>query len=121
MISALALTLALATSATQLSIAPWTGKDLGTTTPSAAKFKLTVKGAPNANLRIEATHVAAGWLAAFCTPTVCSPDRVNVTLPASGQAAFSFELIREDEKAAHASGAVITTGDASIAVPPATR
>jgi hypothetical protein len=120
MISALALTLALA-SPTQLSIGPWTGKDLGTTTASAAKFKLTVRGEPNAPVKIEATHVAQGWLAAFCTPLVCSPDRVNVTLPPSGQTTFSFELIREDEKAAHSSGALITTGDATITVPDVKR
>ncbi len=120
MIAALAMSVALAT-ATHLTVVPWTGKDLATTTSAAAKFKLTVTGAPNASLRLEATHVADGWLGAFCTPKVCAPERVDVTLPASGQAVFSFELIREDDKSAHTSGAVITAGDASVTVPATKR
>ncbi len=118
MIATLAMTVALAT-ATHLSVESWTGKNLATTTSAAVKFKLTVTGKPNTSLRLEATHVASGWLGAFCTPKVCAPERVDVTLPASGQAVFSFELIREADNAPHASGAVITGGDASVTVPAA--
>jgi hypothetical protein len=106
---------------TQLTIAPWSGKDLATVTPSAAKYKLTVKGAPGTDVHLVATRVAGGWLAAFCTPSVCSPDRVNVAIPDSGETALSFELIREDPGASHASGAVISAGTASVTVPAATR
>ena len=122
MIAALSLMLALAQpAATHLTVQPWTGKDLTTTTGAAAKYRLIVTGEPNTTLKLEATDVASGWLAAFCTPTVCAPGRVNVTIPASGQALYQFELIREDDAAAASSGATITGGDAVVKVPPAHR
>ena len=76
---------------------------------------------PNATVELEATDVADGWIAAFCTTTVCAPQRVQVTIPASGQAVYQFELIRESDIAAATSGATITGGDASVKVPPAHR
>jgi len=121
MLAAFALTLALAQPVMHLTVQPWTGKDLTTTTSAAAKYRLLVEGKPNATVRLEATEVATGWLAAFCTPTVCAPQRVDVTIPASGQAVYQFELIRESETAAATSGATITGGDASVKVPPAHR
>jgi len=121
LIAALALMLAVAPPATHLTIQPWTGKDLTTTTSAAAKYRLTVTGKPNSTLELEATNVASGWIAAFCTQTVCAPQRVNVTIPASGQAMYQFELIRESDDAAKSSGATITGGDATLMVPPAHR
>lgn len=120
-IAALSLLLAVATPATSLTIQPWTGKDLTTTTNAAAKYRLIVSGKPNATLQLETSNVATGWLAAFCTPTVCAPQRVRVTLPPSGQATYQFELIREAGDASASSGALITAGDASVKVPPAHR
>ena len=115
------LMLALAQPATHLTVQPWTGKDLTTTTTAAAKYRLVVDGKPNATVELEATDVADGWIAAFCTTTVCAPQRVQVTIPASGQAVYQFELIREADTAAATSGATITGGDASVKVPPAHR
>lgn len=100
--------------ATQLAIVPWTGKDLQATTTTAVKYRLTVTGKPATALRLSASHVASGWLAAFCTPTVCAPMRVDVTLPESGTATFQFELIKEDDKAPTHSGAIITTSDGTV-------
>lgn len=120
MIAALALTLAV-TSATHLTVAPWTGGDLTTSAKTAAKFRLTVQGKPNQTIDLVASGTSDGWLAAFCTPTVCSPGRVTVTIPSSGKAVFQFELIRESDDAPHSCGARITAGDTSIAVPPVSR
>jgi hypothetical protein len=117
----LAVLLAIAPS-TSLSIGPWTGSDFQTTTDGAAKFRLEVSGKPNATLRLRATGVAQGWLAAFCTPHLCSPQQVGVQLSSSGNAVLQFELIRESSAAPTASGATITDGaGASVSVPSAHR
>ena len=111
-----------ASPSTHLEIQPWTGKDLLTTTGAAAKYRLLVTGKPHATLRLSASQVANGWLAAFCTPTVCAPERVDVTLPDSGKAEFQFELIREGDNAARTSGATIASDDgATVTAPPANR
>ncbi len=117
-----AVLLALAQPATHLSIQPWTGTDLQTTTTDAAKYRLEVAGRPNATVRLQASNVAAGWLAAFCTPKLCSPQHIDAQLPRSGQAVLQFELIRESDSAPKQSGATITGGDgASVTVPAAYR
>jgi hypothetical protein len=116
--TAFAMLLALAQSATHLSIQPWTGNDFQVTSDTAAKYRLEVTGRPNAEFRLRAADVASGWLAAFCTPRLCSPQRVDVKLPASGDAVFQFELIRESDNAPKRSGATITDDDgASVTVP----
>ncbi|MGA8098829.1 MAG: hypothetical protein WB810_09240 [Candidatus Cybelea sp.] len=118
----LAILLALAQSSTELSIQPWTGSDLQTTTERAAKYRLKVSGKPKTTLRLQARGVAQGWLAAFCTPRLCSPQRVELTLPESGASVVQFELIRESENAPERSSATIVSQDgASVYVPAASR
>ncbi len=118
MLSALMLAAAVSGNATRLAIEPWTGASLATATSTAVKYRLHVAGAPNATVRLRADGVAKGWLAAFCTPKVCAPARVDVTLPLSGQAVYQFELIREDAGGPARSGARITTDDGvTISVP----
>jgi len=108
--------------ATHLSIQPWTGSDLQTTTSAAAKYRLEVSGKPQSVIHLQASGVAGGWLAAFCTSKVCSPERVDVAIPASGQAVLQFELIRESDSAPKRSGATIRDDDgASVSVPAASR
>lgn len=103
---------------TRLSIQPWTGNDLQSTSASAAKFRLEVAGRPKAVVHLQAHGVASGWLAAFCTPQYCAPQRVDAALPNSGLAVFQFELIRESASAPVQSGATITDGDGtSVTVP----
>ena len=110
--------LAVAQSATQLTVKPWTGTDLQMTTDTAAKYRLEITGKSNASLRLRAVGVAQGWIAAFCTPKLCSPQRLDVQLPSSGNAVVQFELIRESETAPKRSGATITDDDgASVSVP----
>ncbi|HVA28481.1 MAG TPA: hypothetical protein VNF68_09895 [Candidatus Baltobacteraceae bacterium] len=122
MLAALSMTLALSQPQTHLVVGPWTGKDLAATATSAARYRLMVTGKPNAVLHLRASQVAQGWLAAFCTPNVCSPTQVVVNLSPSGRAVIQFELIREGQDAAGRSGARITGSDGSfVDVPVATR
>jgi len=114
--------LAVAQPEVHLAIAPWTGADLQTTSAHAAKYRLQVSGKPNSTVRLHTSGVASGWLAAFCTPTFCSPKTLDARLPATGQAVFQFELIRETSDAPKASAATITeSAGASIHVPEAYR
>jgi hypothetical protein len=120
-VTALAMMLAVS-SATRLSIQPWTGNDLQATTSAAAKYRLEVAGKPQSVIRLQASGVASGWLAAFCTSKICSPERVDVTIPASGQAVVQFELIRESDSAPKQSTATISeNGGARVSVPAAYR
>ncbi|MBV8582506.1 MAG: hypothetical protein JO241_00815 [Candidatus Eremiobacteraeota bacterium] len=122
MLTAVLLASLVASAPARLEIAPWSGKDLVTTTTSAAKYRLVVTGRPNAKLHLAATEVADGWLGAFCTPTVCAPMQVDLSIPKSGQAILQFELIRESDMAPGRSGARIAGDDGSwVDVPPATR
>ena len=121
-ISAIGVMLALSQPATHLSIQPWTGSDLQTTSAAAAKYRLKVTGKPESVVHLQASGVAHGWLAAFCTPKFCSPQRVDVAIPSSGEAVLQFELIRESDTAPKRSGATISeNGGASVSVPAAYR
>lgn len=118
----IAFALLVALAQTQLTIQPWTGTDFQTTTTNAAKYRLEVSGKPNASFHLQARDVAQGWLAAFCTPRLCSPQQIDVQLPRSGDAVFQFELIRESASAPTTSGATITDGGgATVKVPAAFR
>jgi hypothetical protein len=122
MLAVVLLSTLVATAPARLEVQPWSGKDLVTTTTSAAKYRLVITGRPNAKLHLEATAVADGWLGAFCTPTVCAPARVDVDIPKSGKAIFQFELIKESDTAPGKSGARIVGSDgSSVDVPPASR
>lgn len=122
MIAALLLSSLLAAASAHLQIQPWNGRDLPTASHAAVKYRLVVSGKPNAHVRLEATAVANGWIAAFCTSDVCAPGHVAIELPESGQAVYQFELIREDDNAPRKSGARIVGDDgSSIDVPVATR
>ena len=117
-----AMLLAVAQVATQLTVKPWTGTDLQVTTDTAAKYRLEVSGKSNGSVRLRAVGDASGWIAAFCTPKLCSPQRLDLRLPSSGNAVVQFELIRESESAPKRSGATITDDDgASVSVPSAYR
>ena len=48
LISAFSMMVALAQPVMHLTVQPWTGKDLTTTTAAAARYRLVVEGKPNA-------------------------------------------------------------------------
>ncbi|HYL26279.1 MAG TPA: hypothetical protein VEW74_00525 [Candidatus Nitrosotalea sp.] len=120
--TSLAFVIALAQPALHLSVQPWTGSDFQTTSSGAAKYRLEIAGKPNGSIHLQAQNVARGWLAAFCTPKLCSPGRIEMQLPKSGTAVVQFELIREADDAPKQSGAKITNADGvSVSVPAAYR
>lgn len=112
MIAALLLAAA-AAAPVRLTIVPWASPPLPTATHAAATLRLTVSGRPGQRVRLRATGVAPGWLAAFCTSRLCSPESVDVALPASGRAIYEFELIRQEPSAPARSGARIAGDDGS--------
>jgi hypothetical protein len=62
--------------------------------------------------------VARGWIAAFCTPRLCSPQQVDAVLPASGRSVYAFDLFRETSSAPKQGGVTIRSADgASVRVP----
>ncbi len=97
--------------ATHLSIAPWKGADPANAIAGATKYRLTVTGRAGTHVHLRATGRAEGWVAAFCTSEVCSPDQTMLDLPASGHADIQFELVRDDEHAALTSGRVTVQTD----------
>lgn len=104
--------------AAHLSIEPWSGSSFQTTGAAAAKYRLEVTGKPQEVVHLKASGIASGWLAAFCTPKVCSPQRVDVEIPSSGEAVLQFELIRESDSAPKQSGATITDDEGTgVTVP----
>lgn len=96
---------------THLSIAPWTGADPKNAIAGATKYRLTLAGKPGAHVHVRATGEAKGWIAAFCTDRVCSPDQTVLDLPDSGTADISFELVRDDDTAPLKSGTVTLRTD----------
>jgi len=117
-IAAIGVMLALSPPATRLSVQPWTGSEFQTTSAAASKYRLKVTGTPESVVHLQASGVANGWLGAFCTPKFCSPERVDVAIPSSGEAVLQFELIRESDTAPKRSGATISDNrGASVSVP----
>jgi len=105
-----------------MGISPWNGVDLPTASEAAAKYRLTVTGKPGEQVVLTTSHVAPGWIAAFCDDKVCAPTRLARAIPSSGKLVVQFELVRETEDAPHRSGAVIASSDGSrVTVPVAVR
>lgn len=96
-----------------LTLAPWHGPDVASAPVHAVKYRLTVRGTPGAHVHLRASGVARGWLAAFCTSRICSPEQTWLDLPKSGTGVMQFELIRQADGAAHKSGARIFSDDGS--------
>ena len=97
-----------------LTIAPWNGANYATADIAAVRYRLTVTGAPGTGVHLRADGVAPGWIAAFCTPRLCSPERVDAIVPLSGRTVFAFELFRETSSAPKSSGAVIHSADGAV-------
>lgn len=101
-----------------LTISAWSGANYATADIAAVRYRLAVTGTPGASVHLRSDGVAQGWIAAFCTARLCSPERVDVVLPASGRAVYAFELFRESSSAPKHSGAIIRSADgASVRVP----
>lgn len=78
-----------------LTLSAWQGTNLPTVTGETYRYALDVVGHPEQHVRLSAQGVPPGWIAAFCTPTMCAPMQVRFTLSADGRRRFEFGLIRE--------------------------
>jgi hypothetical protein len=82
-----------------LVLAPWRGPSLPTSSPDAVKFKLTVHGQALQHVELRADGVPKGWVASFCTKSLCSPFRYTMDLNGRGIGVVEFAAIRTDESA----------------------
>ena len=82
-----------------LTLAPWHGPSLPTASAAAAKYKLTVRGAPNQSVHLRASGLPEGWVASFCTQRICSPFLYTMQLDKRGSGVIEFQAIRTDENA----------------------
>jgi hypothetical protein len=82
-----------------LALAPWHGPSLPTATPNAAKYKLTVRGTARQHVDLRADGLPSGWVASFCTPTLCSPFQYTMVLNGRGIGIIEFQAIRTDDSA----------------------
>ena len=82
-----------------LALTPWTGPSLPTVSPNSAKYRLTVRGTPQGDVRLQATGLPSGWIASFCTTKLCSPYRYTLHLDAKGRGELEFQAIRLDDSA----------------------
>lgn len=85
--------------AVTLALAPWAGPSLPTASPAAAKYKLTVHGAASSRVELNAGGLPAGWVASFCTKTLCSPFRYTMQLDTHGAGTIEFQAIRTADNA----------------------
>ena len=105
-----------------LSISVWHGHALPTSTAAATKYRVAIVSTAGSRVHLTVTGVERGWIGAFCDNRVCSPNQITEVVPSGGTAVVQFELIREDEGAAHRSAAVIRGDDgATVRVPAASQ
>jgi hypothetical protein len=64
---------------------------------------MDVHGLPGARMDLRADGMSKGWIAAFCTPRLCSPFHTIVTLNGKGNARLEISLIRTNPKAPNSS------------------
>ena len=68
--------------------------------PAERDYRLAIHNAPRAHVTLRA-GVPPGWIAAFCTPSVCAPGHVVVRVPASGEAIIALHVYRVVDAAPH--------------------
>lgn len=83
-----------------LFLAPWTGPPLPAVSGATAKYRLTVRGEARQSIDLRADGAPPGWIASFCTSSLCAPFRYRARLDARGRATLEFALIKTDPHAA---------------------
>ena len=68
--------------------------------PAERDYRLAIHSAPRAHVTLRA-GVPKGWIAAFCTPSVCAPGHVVVRVPANGEATIALHVYRVADAAPH--------------------
>ncbi len=82
-----------------LMLRPWHGPSLPTAAPAAAKYKLTIHGPAEQQVQLRAEGLPQGWVASFCTRTICSPFRYSMELDDRGIGVIEFQAIRTGDTA----------------------
>lgn len=82
-----------------LLLSPWTGPSLPAATAAAAKYKITLSGAPQQNVELRAAGLPKGWIASFCTDKACAPFRYTLQLGSNGKGVIELAAIRTDDAA----------------------
>jgi hypothetical protein len=82
-----------------LLLTPWTGPSLAAAPADGAKYRLAVHGFPSQRTELRVSGLPAGWVASFCTRTVCSPMRYTMYLNSHGAGVIEFQAIRLDPTA----------------------
>jgi hypothetical protein len=59
--------------------------------PDGPGFRFELRGAPGTTVAVTAS-APHGWLAAFCSRSVCSIGHVSVTIPKSGLASLDLHM-----------------------------
>lgn len=95
-----------------LALAPWSGPPLPAANPNAVKYRLTVRGVAGQHVDLRADGLPNGWVASFCTGTVCAPFRYSMDLNDRGTGVIEFQAIRTDDAAPKHVHVTITTNGA---------
>lgn len=82
-----------------LMLRPWHGPSLPTASPAAVKYQLTVHGSAEQRVTLNAQGLPAGWVASFCTKTLCSPFHYDMELNDRGIGVIEFQAIRTGDSA----------------------
>ncbi|HEV2262685.1 MAG TPA: hypothetical protein VGR69_10405 [Candidatus Rubrimentiphilum sp.] len=99
-------------------LSPWKGASLPTA-PSGTEYSVAyamhIRGAARQHVVLDASNVAPGWIAAFCTSRLCSPFHSMLDLDSHGNAFLEFSLIRTDPKAARHTHVVVRANSHVVA------
>lgn len=82
-----------------LALGPYDGPPLPGSIPDTVKFAVRVRGAAGAPVRLRAVGVPRGYIASFCTPRVCSRDRVDLVVGLSGRERIELQFIKNEATA----------------------
>jgi hypothetical protein len=102
-----------------LLLTPWTGPSLAAAPADGAKYRLAVHGLPAQRTELRVSGLPAGWVASFCTHSICSPMRYTMHLDSHGAGVIEFQVVRLDQTARRHARVTITSDDggkASIAL-----
>ena len=97
-----------------LTLAPWKGALPAAASVDARAYKLTVRGQANQDVRLAAAGLPRGWIASFCTGTICSPMRYTMHLDSAGNGEVEFEAIRIDDSAPKRAHVTVSAGDGRV-------
>jgi hypothetical protein len=66
--------------------------------PGVTSYAVRVHAPAGSIVRLSAVDVPRGWIASFCTPSVCSPFHVSLPVHA-GTGTIQLSYVRSDERA----------------------